>query len=153
MPAPAAGPAGVAAAVSAVPPLDPTSSFYPVEAQRNAALQKLADVGGRGILQDAGLMLWRFSHGKDAGRAAYSLTVSFFDGGRGDEELRGHLRQQAPEVAAKLAAALGVSAQDVELRARPADFCCGSGCATCLRSKPNASEYWTGRPPKRTARP
>ena len=145
----AAGAPAAAPAAGAVPALDRSSPFYPVEAQRNGALQKLADAGGRQILKDAGLILWRFDHSRSSVGAAYSLTVSFFDGGRDDDELRDHVKDQGPSVAAKLAGALGVRAEDVQLRARPSDFCCGSGCSTCLRSKPDASEYWTGRPPQR----
>ncbi len=145
--APAPSAAELAAAgpeASPAPPLDAADLFHPVNVQRNEALQRLADAGGREILRQAGLMLWRFS--REGGD--YSLTVSFFDGAR-PERLRDYVKAKGPEVAATLAAALGTGADNVRLRSRSSDSCCGSGCASCLRSKDQASPYWTGRPPHR----
>ena len=139
-------PAAAAVAATPVPAIDPASSFAPVEAGRNAALQKVADAGGREILARHGLMLWRFAHVRAGIGAQYSLTVSFFDGSRPDGELREHVRAHEPAVRQELSAALGVGADDVIVHPRPESFCCGTGCTSCLRSKPGASEYWTGKP-------
>lgn len=132
-----------------VPALDPTDTFYPAATARNEALQKVADAGGRSILERHGLMLWRFAHSSGGPGARYSLTVSLFDGTRPDGELREHLRAHEPAVRQELSAALGVDAAEVSLHPRPESFCCGTGCASCLRSKPGASEYWTGKPAHR----
>lgn len=129
---------------------------------RDEVAAKLSAAGLPDMLKEEGLVLWHILPAKTRGGERLFLTVGLpldgrpFERGSGAPERRAELERRLAAVEARVvseaARVLGMPEDMVAVSGRLVETCCGAGCQSCLLTKPEHSQRWTGLPSRSSPR-
>jgi hypothetical protein len=147
------------------PPTPPsTGGTQPLRLSRDVARDEaaatLAAAGFPERLREHGLVVWQILRAKTRGGEKAFLTVGLpadgipLERGSGNPERRAELdrRLEAARdfIVSEASRLLGMPEDMVSVNARLVATCCGAGCQSCLITKPEHAERWTGQKPRPT---
>ncbi len=133
------------------------------DVSRDEASAVLAVAGLPALLAEHGLTAWHILRHKTRSGERVWITVGLpregrpFERGSGDAARRAELSDKLAKVEAKaaelVARTLGMPLEDVAFSERLLEGCCGAGCQSCLLTKDEHAELWTGEKPRRPGDP
>lgn len=130
------------------------------EIRRDEMAEALKSAGLPALLAEHGLLAWHIMphRPRAGGEEQVYLSVSLpregrdFDRGSGEQARRSELAARLAQVESRarelVSSALGLDPSMVMFNERLIEGCCGAGCQSCLLTKSEHAQSWTGEPPR-----